>query len=182
MHIGKDKDPAPLEVPSLLWLGTGLIAAGGLVEGAVTGTEHAHRYPYTALAAFTVLFAGAALLLLGYHCQLGKAGLPANPAFFRWAALSLVAFTVGWSSLRGAIPHLDESWRDVLVLAGVAGGLLGMVLATVSFCRWWSRLQPEQQTRHRLMTRPWVNRLVVVALVAWAGAAVVNLLVTGRAG
>ncbi len=164
----------------LTWIGLALFGIGGLAEGAVTGTAYAQRLPYAALGAWLLILVGAGLMLLGYQRQLARAGLPPNPTFFLWASVTIVAYTVGWGNLRGAIRDLNESLRDVLIAGGVVVGFLGLVLAVASLIRWWRGLNPEQRALHRQLTRPWVMALVVVAIVAWVGGVIFHLFVTGQ--
>jgi uncharacterized membrane protein YidH (DUF202 family) len=175
-----EKDHGVGRSSSLTWVGLSLLGVGGVVEGAVTGTVYEQRFPNAALGAFLLVLAGEGLILFGYKRQLTRAGLPPNPAFFLWATLSIVSFTVGWANLRGVIHGLDESLRDVFVSVGVSVGLLGLVLAALSLRRWWRRLNQEQQALHRHMTRPWLIALAAVAIVAWVGAVIIHLLVTGQ--
>jgi hypothetical protein len=165
---------------SLTWVGLGLFGVGAMGEGAITGTAYAQRFPNAALVATVLLLAGEGLMLLGYKRQLTRAGLPPNPAFVLWATLSIVALAVGWGNLRGVIPNLDESLRDGFVLVGLPVGLVALVLAVFSLGRWWRRLNQEQRTLHRRMTRPWLIALVAVAIVAWVGAVIFHFILTGQ--
>lgn len=168
----------------MVWLGMAaglaLLGVGFTVEGAVTGTVYQQRFPNAALIAWLLMGAGSGLMLLGYKCQLARAGVPPNPGFFLSATLGIVAWGVGWGNLRGAIHGLDESVRDVFVFVGVPVALLGWALAFLFWIRWRLRLNPEQRTLHKQMTRPWVIALVAVAIVALAGSVIFHLLVTGQ--
>lgn len=171
-------EPSPTRIPWLILAGVVIYGVAGLVEGVITGTEHARRFPNAVLVAFAGMLVGQVLLLIGYARQLSRAGLPSKPLFFVWTLLAAVAFTVGWSNLRGAIPHLDESLRDKLVLAGIASGVLGAGLAVVACHRWYRGLSLEQQELHRQLTRPWLITLATVVLVVWPGSILVRWLIT----
>ncbi len=180
MLESKEKGQKVGRASPLTWVALALFGVGGLIEGAVTGTAYAQRFPYAALGAWCLVLVGSGLMLLGYHRQLTRTGLPPNPAFFLWATLAIVAYTVGWANLRGVIRDLDESFRDWLVAVGLPVGLLGLVWAVVSLMRWRRGLNPEQRALHWQTIRPWVIALVAVALVAWVGGVLFHLLVSER--
>jgi hypothetical protein len=154
--------------PASTCVGLAVFLVGMAVEGSITGTVYANRFPSAALTCWFLMLAGVGLTLLGYQRQITRAGLPANRAFFLAATLGSVALAVGWAALRGSIHNLDDSLRSVVVNAGVSLGVLGIALAAVAHFRWLVRLNQEQQAIHWQMTWAFLRLFLPAVCVAAA--------------